>query len=161
MSDNPDSSHKLARIAFSAAMHRAAGADGEAGSKMKQPPVFDDTIGSLIAAFEAAAQQDDAGADFWFARDLQVLLGYTKWDNFLAVITKARSACEQVDHSAADHFADVGKMVSVGSGAEREIEDIVLSRYALSPTCAFTGSAPPLALARFAPRSISFIRSRT
>lgn len=89
-----------------------------------------DTIDDLISAFEAAAQVDDEGNEFWFARDLQELFEYTKWDNFLSVIEKAKQACEQAGRGCEDHFADVGKMVSLGSGAEREIEDIVLSRYA-------------------------------
>jgi DNA-damage-inducible protein D len=90
----------------------------------------DDSIDALIAEFEASAHHDDDGGSYWFARDLQVLLGYAKWDNFLLVIGKAKSACEQAGHRSGDHFADVGKMVSLGSGAEREIDDIALSRYA-------------------------------
>jgi len=59
------------------------------------------------------------------------LLGYAKWDNFLSVIAKAKEACQQAAHDCDDHFAGVGKLVTVGSGAKREIDDIVLSRYAI------------------------------
>ncbi|HND34039.1 MAG TPA: DNA damage-inducible protein D, partial [Myxococcota bacterium] len=76
------------------------------------------------------AQQTDGGVEYWLARDLQHLLGYTKWDNFLSVITKAKTACELSGHVIADHFADVGKMVDLGSGSQREISDILLTRYA-------------------------------
>ncbi|MBI4709585.1 MAG: DNA damage-inducible protein D [Nitrospirae bacterium] len=70
------------------------------------------------------------GEEFWFARDLMGLLGYTKWENFAKVIDKAKIACRTAGHSDADHFPDVRKMVDIGSGAEREIDDIALTRYA-------------------------------
>ncbi|MCC6261161.1 MAG: DNA damage-inducible protein D [Anaerolineales bacterium] len=66
----------------------------------------------------------------WSARDLQEILGYTKWDNFKNAISKAKIASENVGVFVSDHFADVGKMVEVGSGALREIDDIALTRYA-------------------------------
>jgi len=68
--------------------------------------------------------------EFWYARELQVVLEYTKWDNFKKVIEKAKEACKNSKINASDHFADVGKMVKLGLGAEREIDDIILSRYA-------------------------------
>ncbi len=76
--------------------------------------------------FEAHAQETENGVEYWLARDLQHLLGYSKWDNFLNVISKARTACELSGHDIADHFADVGKMVELGSGSQREIPDIIL-----------------------------------
>ncbi|MCK9632569.1 MAG: DNA damage-inducible protein D [Methanoregula sp.] len=70
------------------------------------------------------------GVEFWFARDLQILLGYTQWRNLLNVIDKAKESCKNSDHEISDHFADVSKMVVIGSGTERSIEDIKLTRYA-------------------------------
>lgn len=70
------------------------------------------------------------GVEFWFARDLQKLLGYDDWRNFLKVIEKAKESCETSGNTVPDHFVDANKMVSLGSGAEREIEDIILTRYA-------------------------------
>jgi DNA-damage-inducible protein D len=84
----------------------------------------------LTATFEGHAQQTENGVECWLARDLQHLLGYTKWDNFLNVITKAKTACEVSGHDIENHFADVGKMVVIGSGAPREIDDILLTRFA-------------------------------
>lgn len=89
-----------------------------------------DLIQTLTASFEAHAQQTDSGIEFWLARDLQHLLGYAKWDNFLNVVSKAKTACEVSGHQATDHFADVGKMVDLGSGSQREVDDIMLTRYA-------------------------------
>ncbi len=80
-------------------------------------------------AFEAAVQEHD-DIEFWFARDLQQLLGYAKWSRFTGVIQKAIEACKNSQQEPEDHFAGVGKMVSIGSKAHREIEDIMLTRYA-------------------------------
>lgn len=87
-------------------------------------------IHTLTSSFEAHAQQTEGGTECWLARDLQYLLGYTKWDNFLNVVSKAKTACEISGHDAKDHFADVGKMVDLGSGSQREVDDIMLTRYA-------------------------------
>ena len=87
-------------------------------------------IHNLTETFEAHAQETEGGIEFWLARDLQHLLGYAKWDNFLKVVSKAKTACEISEHTIIDHFADVGKMVDLGSGSQREVDDIMLTRYA-------------------------------
>ncbi len=88
-------------------------------------------IVQLHGSFEKNAQKDtETGLEFWFARDLQKLLGYSKWENFAKVIEKAKIACKTAGFDSTDHFPDIRKMVSLGSGAQREIEDIALTRYA-------------------------------
>ena len=87
-------------------------------------------VQSLTTNFEAHAQQNETGIEFWLARDIQHLLGYAKWDNFLNVVSKAKTACDVSGHAIADHFADVGKMVDLGSGSQRTVDDLMLTRYA-------------------------------
>jgi DNA-damage-inducible protein D len=87
-------------------------------------------IQSLTSTFEAHAQQTEDGVEYWLARELQHLLEYSQWRNFLNVITKAKTACEVSGNAVSDHFADVSKMVGIGSDSERAVEDIMLTRYA-------------------------------
>lgn len=86
-------------------------------------------IKRLHKNFEDYRQEED-GVEFWRARDLQELLEYTKWDNFKKVISKAKESCENSGQNTMDHFADAGKMVELGSGAVKEIDDMLLTRYA-------------------------------
>lgn len=88
-------------------------------------------VTKLTKSFNAVVQQIPNGTtEFWFARDLQDLLGYSEWRNFLKVIEKAKDSAHSVGATVQNHFVDVNKMVQIGSGAGRPIEDIMLTRYA-------------------------------
>ena len=80
--------------------------------------------------FEDIKHINEYEQEFWYARELATILEYTKWSNFKAVIEKAKESCNNSNNNASDHFADVGKMVELGSGSLRQVEDIMLSRYA-------------------------------
>ena len=85
----------------------------------------------LTETFEGHAQQTDTGVEYWLARDLQQLLGYSEWRNFnQTAVSKARTACEVSGHAVSDHFVDVNKMIHLAKSAQREIDDIMLTRYA-------------------------------
>jgi len=71
-----------------------------------------------------------SGVEYWFARELQPLFDYTEWRNFALVIEKAKTSCENSGLTISDHFVDVNKMAGIGSGAERKIKDVALTRYA-------------------------------
>lgn len=88
------------------------------------------STGPYTSPFDSIKQLDDEGNEFWYARDLQKLLEYTEYRKFLPVITKAKKACKSSGHMVSDHFADVGGMVEIGSGATRNVDDIKLTRYA-------------------------------
>jgi len=83
-----------------------------------------------VKIFEDIKQFTEDGIEFWYARELQMILEYAEWRNFISVIDKAKTACENSKNIIEDHFVNVNKMVDIGSGAGREIVDIQLSRYA-------------------------------
>jgi DNA-damage-inducible protein D len=87
------------------------------------------TITRLNKSFEESAYEQD-GIEYWLARELQELLEYTQWRNFQNVIEKAKESCRNSGNNVTDHFADVSKMVQLGSGAERQVDDVMLTRYA-------------------------------
>jgi len=88
-----------------------------------------ETIAKLNKSFEEYAyQQEDI--DYWLAREMQVLLGYADWRNFLNAVDKAKESCKTSGETVSDHFVDITKMVKIGSGAERKQDDIMLTRYA-------------------------------
>ena len=88
-----------------------------------------DEILALFRSYEEAVCMIDE-TECWSARDLQKLLGYSLWQNFTKVIDRAKEACDNVGQPVSDHFIDVNKKVELGSGAFREIDDVMLTRYA-------------------------------
>lgn len=86
-------------------------------------------ISELFKKFEDACYDFD-GVECWSARELQDILGYTQWRNFKNVIDKAQKSCKQAGEETKNHFAEFSKMVEIGSGAQKPVEDIALTRYA-------------------------------
>lgn len=80
--------------------------------------------------FEEIKQVDESGSEYWSARALAKLLDYSEYRHFLPVLERAKDACLNSGHNAGDHFEDVLDMVKIGSGAQRKLKDITLSRYA-------------------------------
>lgn len=89
-----------------------------------------EVVGATPPDFDAIRHFDENGVEYWLARELYPLLGYSRWQRFLPVVTKAKEACVSSNINVEDHFTNMGKMVGLGSGATRELEDIALSRYA-------------------------------
>lgn len=117
MSTKKTDTNKLAGVAFDDAL-----------THMNESP--DRSIDTLIADFEAAAYIDDEGIEYWTARDLQKLLGYSDYRNFLNIVNKAKEACTNSGNVIEHHFVDVTDMIEVGKGATREVDNIKLTRYA-------------------------------
>lgn len=86
-------------------------------------------VAKLTRNFEDYVHNEN-GIEYWMARDIQKLLGYEQWRNFLNVIDKAKIACKTSSHMVDDHFADVSTMIEVGKGAERQHDDMKLTRLA-------------------------------
>ncbi len=88
-------------------------------------------ISQLHGSFEQLAHiEQQTGVEFWLARDLQDVLGYQTWRRFEEVIQRAVTACSNSGYEPGDHFARVGKMIPLGKGARRGVEDYMLTRYA-------------------------------
>ena len=91
---------------------------------MNQIKKYNETI------FESIKHINEYGNEYWYARELMVVLEYKRWDKFINVIDNAKVACERSNNIIDDHFSQVGKMVEIGSGAKRKQADYELSRYA-------------------------------
>lgn len=92
--------------------------------------LIDGSLLGLHKDFESIKKVDADGIEYWKARELMPLLEYAQWRNFEGVIQKARTACTTSGQNVADHFADISKMVDLGSGSKRQVLDYKLSRYA-------------------------------
>ena len=88
-----------------------------------------DIISKLNKSFEEYAYEQE-GVEYWLARELQELLGYTDWRNFSNAIKKAKESCETTGEAVSNHFVDINKMVAIGLNTERKVDDIMLTRYA-------------------------------
>ena len=88
-----------------------------------------ETINKLSKTFEEYAYEQD-GIEYWLARELQELLGYADWRNFLNAVEKAKESCKTTGEEVSDHFVDVNKTIPMPKGATKEVPDFMLTRYA-------------------------------
>ncbi|MEO6982619.1 MAG: DNA damage-inducible protein D [Edaphobacter sp.] len=126
MTYDTSGSGKIAAMAFQSAFKDSTKSD-EAKTTERSD---DSSIDHLITQFEDASRVDDDGVEYWFARDLQKLLGYLEYRNFQPVIAKAIEACRSSGQPVENHFVHVHEMVEIGSNAERQVSDYKLTRYA-------------------------------
>lgn len=87
-------------------------------------------IDAVHKALDRIKRLTSKGGEYWTARNIQAVLGYSTWEGFTDVIGRAEKACESTNHNVPDHFRHTSKMVPIGSGAEREQDDVYLDRYA-------------------------------
>lgn len=130
MTSDSRNSKKLAELAFGDALQSLSEGSGGNMPFTSIENLSDGTVEGLIAAFEEVAHLEDEGLEFWLARDLQKLLGYSDYRNFLNIVAKAKDACLNSGHPVEHHFVDVTDMIEVGKGAMREVDNIKLTRYA-------------------------------
>lgn len=130
MSSKDDPKQFSLDMSFDEALGRYVETDPDEALAVQNEEMPEGTIDDLIDAFEACAQKTEDGIEYWYARDLAKLLSYGEWRFFKKVLDKAVAACRESEHDAGDHFVQVHGMVSIGSGAERKVEDFMLSRYA-------------------------------
>ncbi|MBN9506599.1 MAG: DNA damage-inducible protein D [Altererythrobacter sp.] len=115
---------------FDEAMQRIAQTNPDEVTAIAAADLSEETIDTLLRAFEDAARKTDEGNEFWTARDLAKLLGYADYRNFLTAVEKAKTACRAMRLDPDDHFVDVTDMIEIGKGGRREVDNIHLDRYA-------------------------------
>jgi hypothetical protein len=115
---------------FDEAMERIAQTNPEEVTAIAASDLTEDTIDTLLDAFEEAALKTEDGNEFWTARDLAKLLGYADYRNFQAIVEKAKASCRAMRLNPDDHFVDVTDMIEIGKGGRREVDNIHLDRYA-------------------------------
>ena len=103
---------------------------GESMDKARKEMLAEASSNYTESIFESIKHVNEYGVEFWYARELQTALEYKQWRRFENIINKAKDACQNSGNDVSDHFANVGKMVDIGSGATRTREDYELSRYA-------------------------------
>ena len=103
---------------------------GESMDKARKEMLAEASSNYTESIFESIKHVNEYGVEFWYARELQAALEYKQWRRFENIINKAKDACQNSGNDVSDHFANVGKMVDIGSGATRTLEDYELSRYA-------------------------------